>query len=79
MNKIIAARLTEEDEKPVNGNSSAFFRSCGILLAAATFRLAHDPWLPVFPCDRRATRLRGDHAQTKRQSWMTIRRKVIAL
>jgi hypothetical protein len=30
--------------------------------------LEHDPekWKPVFPRDKRGTRLRGDHAQTKR-------------
>jgi hypothetical protein len=30
--------------------------------------LEHDPekWIPVFPRDKRGTRLRGDHAQTKR-------------
>src|SRR6516165_11279654 len=30
-------------------------------------RLEHDPekWKPVFPRDKRGTRLRGDHAQTK--------------
>jgi len=30
--------------------------------------LEHDPekWVPVFPRDKRGTRLRGDHAQTKR-------------
>ena len=30
--------------------------------------LEHDPekWKPVFPRDKRATRLRGDHAQTKK-------------
>ena len=30
--------------------------------------LEHDPekWAPVFPRDKRGTRLRGDHAQTKR-------------
>jgi len=29
--------------------------------------LEHDPekWKPVFPRDKRGTRLRGDHAQTK--------------
>jgi len=29
--------------------------------------LGHDPekWKPVFPRDKRGTRLRGDHAQTK--------------
>jgi hypothetical protein len=28
--------------------------------------LQHDPekWIPVFPRDKRGTRLRGDHAQT---------------
>jgi hypothetical protein len=43
--------------------------------------LEHDQekWIPVFPRDKRGTRLRGDHAQTKRQSAMTIRRKVISL
>jgi hypothetical protein len=41
------------------------------------FGLQHDPekWAPVFPRDKRK-RLRGDHAQTKKQSGMT---KVIAL
>jgi hypothetical protein len=36
--------------------------------------LEHDPekWVPVFPRDKRGTRLRGDHAQTKTQSAMTI-------
>jgi hypothetical protein len=37
---------------------------------ARTFplRLAHDPekWVPVFPRDKRGTRLRGDHAQIRR-------------
>ncbi len=30
------------------------------------FGLEHDPekWIPVFPRDKRGTRLRGDHAQT---------------
>jgi hypothetical protein len=30
--------------------------------------LEHDPekWAPVFPRDKRGTRLRGDHAQTER-------------
>ena len=30
-------------------------------------QLEHDPekWKPVFPRDKRGTRLRGDHAQTK--------------
>jgi hypothetical protein len=32
-----------------------------------------------FPRHKRGTRLRGDHAQTKTESGMTIRRKVIAL
>jgi hypothetical protein len=43
--------------------------------------LEHDPekWGPVFPRDKRGTRLRGDHAQTKGWSAMTIRRKVITL
>jgi hypothetical protein len=29
--------------------------------------LEHDPekWVPVFPRDKRGTRLRGDHAQIK--------------
>jgi hypothetical protein len=29
--------------------------------------LEHDPkkWVPVFPRDKRGTRLRGDHAQTR--------------
>src|SRR5712691_6422955 len=27
-----------------------------------------DGWAPVFPCDKRGTRLRGDHTQTKRSS-----------
>src|SRR5580704_7123829 len=37
-------------------------------LKPADFRLEHDPekWVPVFPRDKRGTRLRGDHAQTKR-------------
>jgi hypothetical protein len=32
--------------------------------------IEHDPekWTPVFPRDKRGTRLRGDHAQTKRPS-----------
>jgi hypothetical protein len=32
-----------------------------------TSALEHDPekWMPVFPRDKRGTRLRGDHAQTK--------------
>jgi hypothetical protein len=33
--KIIAAKLMEEDERPVNGTRQAF--------AAARFRLQHDP------------------------------------
>jgi hypothetical protein len=30
--------------------------------------IEHDPekWTPVFPRDKRGTRLRGDHAQTRR-------------
>jgi len=30
--------------------------------------LKHDPekWKPAFPRDKRGTRLRGDHAQTKK-------------
>jgi hypothetical protein len=44
-------------------------------------KLKHDPEkrVPVFPRDKRETRLRGDHAQTESQSVMTIRRKVITL
>jgi hypothetical protein len=36
---------------------------------AAAVALKHDPekWTPVFPRDKRGTRLRGDHAQTKRR------------
>ena len=32
--------------------------------------LEHDPekWKPIFPRDKRGTRLRGDHAQTKRRA-----------
>jgi hypothetical protein len=43
--------------------------------------LAHDPekWAPVFPRDKRATRLRGDHAQTKTYSAMVIQSNPIAL
>jgi hypothetical protein len=37
-----------------------------------------DGWVPVFPRDKREA-FAGDHAQTKRQSGMTIRRKVIPL
>jgi hypothetical protein len=46
-----------------------------------SLRLEHDPekWTPVFPRDKRGTRLRGDHAQTKKIEVMTIRRKVISL
>jgi hypothetical protein len=33
----------------------------------------------VFPRDKRGTRLRGDHAQTKSQSAMTILPNLIAL
>jgi hypothetical protein len=32
-----------------------------------------------FPRDKRGTRLRGDHTQTKSQSGMTIRKSVILL
>src|SRR5258708_6072486 len=67
-----------------------FQSSCraGTSLEAASGRplslqpaLEHEPekWIPVFPRDKRGTRLRGDHAQTKRSSGMTIRREVIAL
>jgi hypothetical protein len=33
---------------------------------SAAKKLEHDPekWKPVFPRDKRGTRLRGDHAQT---------------
>jgi hypothetical protein len=33
--------------------------------------LEHDPekWTPVFPRDKRGTRLRGDHAQIKEIEW----------
>jgi hypothetical protein len=43
--------------------------------------LEHDPekWEPVFPRDKRRTRLRGDHAQIKEIERMTIQRKVIPL
>jgi hypothetical protein len=36
-------------------------------LLASGDMLEHDPekWKPVFPRDKRGTRLRGDHAQTK--------------
>jgi hypothetical protein len=44
-------------------------------------RLKHDPEKceAVFPRDKRGTRLRGDHAQTKSQSAMTILPNLIAL
>jgi hypothetical protein len=43
--------------------------------------LAHDPekWAPVFPRDKRGTRLRGDHAQTKTYSATVIQSNPIAL
>jgi hypothetical protein len=43
--------------------------------------LKPDPekWIAVFARDKRGARLRGDHAQIKRQSGMTIRRKIITL
>src|SRR5712692_8696360 len=36
---------------------------------------SNDPekWVPVFPRDKRGTRLRGDHAQTKR--WSAMKRR----
>src|SRR5215475_6068778 len=42
---------------PVQSEAMAFAFAC----------LEHDPekWKPVFPRDKRGTRLRGDHAQTK--------------
>jgi len=46
----------------------------GYLAVLALLYAAHDPekarpaldagWVPVFPRDKRGTRLRGDHAQT---------------
>ncbi|MGB7835216.1 MAG: hypothetical protein WBL84_23720, partial [Xanthobacteraceae bacterium] len=45
------------------------------------FQVEHDPEksVAVFPRDKRRTRLRGDHAQTKTQSAMTIQPDLIAL
>jgi glutathione reductase (NADPH) len=47
-----------------------YLRLSDVLLrhqAHARPRLENDPekWVPVFPCDKRGTRLRGDHAQIK--------------
>jgi hypothetical protein len=41
----------------------------------------HDPdkWMPVFPRDKRGTRLRGDHAQTGSYGAMTIYPEFIVL
>jgi hypothetical protein len=47
-----------------------------------SFRLEHDPekWVPVFPRDKRGTRLRGDHAQnTKLERDDDSKKKVITL
>ena len=43
-------------------------RDRGLGHRQAATPLEHDPekWEPVFPRDKRGTRLRGDHAQTKR-------------
>ena len=46
---------------------------------SATLERDPEKWAPVFPRDKRGTRLRGDHAQTKRQIGMTIRRSVIPI
>jgi len=50
-------------------------------LRRAATPLAHDPekWKPVFPRDKRGTRLRGDHAQTISWGAMTIHPELIAL
>src|ERR1700676_4464967 len=75
INKIIAARLTEEDERPVNGNSSAFFAAAGFCLQLRDFvqsmiRKSMPSGLTRggyrFSLATNAKRLRGDHAQTKR-------------
>src|SRR4029077_15570215 len=43
--------------------------------------LQHDPekWVPVFPRDKRGTRLRGDHAQNKKPGGMISGREIIPL
>jgi hypothetical protein len=43
-------------------------------LTVPPFSSEHDPekWEPVFPRDKRETRLRGDHAQTKDAIMMQI-------
>jgi hypothetical protein len=43
-------------------------------LTVPPFPSEHDPekWEPVFPRDKRETRLRGDHAQTKDAIMMQI-------
>jgi hypothetical protein len=43
--------------------------------------LEHDPekWVPVFPRDKRETRLRGDHAQIKEMERNDDSKKVITL
>jgi hypothetical protein len=45
------------------------------------FPKKHDPetWTPVFLCDKRGTRLRGDHAGTRNLSAMMIQAEFIAL
>jgi hypothetical protein len=42
---------------------------------------AHDPekWTPVFPRDKRGTRLRGDHANSKTWSAMIFQPNLIAI
>jgi hypothetical protein len=48
-------------------DSYARFHDCPLEPQHYNRALAHDPekWEPVFPRDKRGTRLRGDHAPTK--------------
>src|SRR5438046_5825244 len=50
-----------------NARRSSFRSKLSHRQRRPTLRLEHDPekWVPVFPRDKRGTRLRGDHAQTK--------------
>jgi hypothetical protein len=50
-------------------------------MSRISFRREHDPekWLPVFPRDKRGTRLRGDHAKNKKLERDDDSKKVIAL